>query len=125
MAWHTSEYKRYLKSNAWAVRKSAYYRRHNRQCVACGSWKRTQLHHVTYDSLGHEPIGTWLPFGMPTMSMPHRAHQSKRFKDLRVATKEIVRIGRARQARHHRYRRLVRWLMTRLGRRRSDQRSRA
>jgi hypothetical protein len=79
MAWHTREYERYLKSNAWAIRKNAYYRRHNRQCVACGSWKRIQLHHVTYDSFGHEPDKDLAPLVMPTMSMPHRAHPSRRF----------------------------------------------
>jgi hypothetical protein len=70
MAWHASEYKRYLKSNAWAIRKSAYYRRHNRQCFACGSLKRIQLHHVTYDSLGHEPIRTCSPLSCPPCQSP-------------------------------------------------------
>jgi hypothetical protein len=51
-----TEYKRYLRSNAWAMRKNAYYKRLNRQCAACGSWKRIQLHHVSYDQLGHEPV---------------------------------------------------------------------
>jgi hypothetical protein len=37
-----TEYKRYLRSNAWAMRKNAYYKRFNRQCAACGSWKRIQ-----------------------------------------------------------------------------------
>jgi hypothetical protein len=63
-------------------------------------------------------IGTWLPFFMPAMSMPTGRISRSRFKDLRVATEEIVRIDRARQARHRKYRQLVRWLMTRLGRRR-------
>jgi hypothetical protein len=71
MAWHTPEYKRYLKSNAWPIRKNAYYRRHNRHCVACGNWKRIQLHHVTYDWLGHEPDRDLAPHSvMPAMSMP-------------------------------------------------------
>jgi hypothetical protein len=43
MAWHSPEYKRYLRSNAWAIRKNAYYRRFNRQCAACGSLSTTAV----------------------------------------------------------------------------------
>jgi phage terminase large subunit GpA-like protein len=111
MAWHSPEYKRYLRSNAWAIRKNAYYRRFNRQCAACGSWKRIQLHHVSYENLGHEPDQGLVPLCRADHVNAHRAHQSMRFKDLRAATDEIVKIGRRRRARRKTLSDFVRWLL--------------
>ena len=111
MPWHSPEYKRYLKSNAWAIRKNAYYKRHDRQCAACGSWKKIQLHHVSYDNLGNEPDQDLVPLCFKDHRNAHRAHQSGRFKDLRMATEEIVAIGRRRRARCKKLRRFGRWLL--------------
>jgi hypothetical protein len=58
------------------------------------------------------------------MSMPTGRISRSGSMIFRVGTEEIVGTGRARQARQRKYRQLIRWLMTRLGRRRSDQRSR-
>ncbi len=113
MAWHSPEYKRYLRSNAWAMRKNAYYKRFNRQCAACGSSKRIQLHHVSYDQLGHEPDQDLVPLCHKDHRNAHQAHHSGRLRDLRMATDEIVARGRARQARHRRYRSLWRRLVSR------------
>jgi hypothetical protein len=110
-SFHTNEYKRYLRSNAWAMRKNAYYKRFNRQCAACGIWKRIQLHHVSYDNLGHEPDQDLVPLCYKDHRNAHRAHQSGRFKDLRAATDEIVAIGRRRRARRKKLRELGRRLL--------------
>lgn len=99
MAWHSAVYKQYLRSNAWAMRKNAYYKRFNRQCAACGSWKRIQLHHVSYDSLGHEPDQDLVPLCYKDHRNAHRAHQAGRFKDLRAATEHIVMLRRRRRER--------------------------
>lgn len=107
MPWHTAEYKRYLRSNAWAIRKNTYYRRHNRQCAACGSWKRIQLHHVSYENLGKEPDQDLVPLCYRDHRSAHQAHQSGRFKDLRAATDHIVMLGRRRRERRAMLRRLV------------------
>jgi 5-methylcytosine-specific restriction endonuclease McrA len=93
------------------MRKNAYYKRHNRQCAACGSWKKIQLHHVSYDNLGHEPDQDLVPLCFKCHRNAHRAHQSGRFRDLRMATEEIVRLGRARQARRRALGRVGRWLL--------------
>ena len=67
--------------------------------AACGSWKRIQLHHVSYDNLGHEPDQDLVPLRYKDHRNAHRAHQSGRFRDLRAATDEIVKIGGRQRAR--------------------------
>jgi hypothetical protein len=54
-AFHSVEYKRYLKSPEWADRKSRYYQHHPRRCAACGTYKKIHLHHSSYDLLTREP----------------------------------------------------------------------
>ena len=66
------EYRKYLKSQAWTVRKKLYYQRHPRACASCGKrpvWRKwwqvwkpkdwLNLHHVSYANQranpGHEP----------------------------------------------------------------------
>jgi hypothetical protein len=99
MPWHSPLYKQYVRSNAWAIRKNQYYRRDNRQCAACGSRERVQLHHVSYDNLGHEPDQDLVPLCYKDHRNAHRAHQSGRFRDLRAATDEIMKIGGRQRAR--------------------------
>jgi hypothetical protein len=111
MPWHSPEYRAYLRSNAWAMRKNQYYKRFNRQCAACGSWKRIQLHHVSYDNLGHEPDQDLVPLCYRDHRNAHQAHHSGRFRDLREATEAIVSIGRARRDRRDKLRRFCRWLL--------------
>jgi len=68
--------------------------------AARGSWKRIPLHHVSYDNLGHEPDQDLVPLCYKDHRNAHRAHQSGRFRDLRAATDEIVKIsGRATSSR--------------------------
>ena len=110
---------RYLKSSAWAIRKNASYRRHTRECVASGYGFSFTTSCMTRSAMSR--IGTWFPFVVPTMSMPTGASVEA---VQRSSSRDVgaVRIGRARQARHRKYRQLLRWLMARLGRRRSDHR---
>ncbi len=109
--WHSPEYRHYLRSNAWAIRKNAYYRLFNRQCAACGSWKRIQLHHVSYDQLGHEPDQDLVPLCYRCHRNAHQAYHSGRFKDLRAATETIVRLGRQRRARRKKLSDFARWVL--------------
>ena len=88
MAWHTPEYKRYLKSKRLGDRKTPTTAGTASVLPAasgCG------FHHFTYDSLGHEPIGDLASLCMPAMSMPYRAHQSSS-KIFESRGGEIVRI---------------------------------
>lgn len=54
------EYLSYIHSPAWAHRRALYYRTHPRRCAACGN-PRVELHHLTYDRLGHEDPRDLIP----------------------------------------------------------------
>lgn len=124
MAWHPDWLKAYYRSEVWAKRRKAYYRRHKRQCAACGTWKRVQLHHVEYEGpwgnlrnrfdWGKEPDRALLPLcGKNALRQGchgnvHRLE--KQVNDLRRATEEIVSKGRARQWRRKQLRRLGKWV---------------
>jgi hypothetical protein len=114
MPWHSPELKAYYRSNAWAMRKNEYYRRFNRQCAACGSWKRIQLHHMAYDGpFGNEPDQDLIPLCKSDHRNAHRAHQSGRFQDLRAATMFIIERGRRAQERRRKVRQVWRRLVSR------------
>lgn len=54
-------YKRYIKSPQWAAVKRRYRESKLPQdCRVCGA-RRVDLHHRTYDHLGHEPLRDLVP----------------------------------------------------------------
>ncbi len=54
-------YKRYIKSAQWAAVKQRYRASKLPQvCRVCGA-RRVDLHHRTYDHLGHEPLRDLVP----------------------------------------------------------------
>ncbi len=48
-----SDYRAYVKSEHWAVRKELYFQMHNRECAICGS-PYVELNHLFYDQFGQE-----------------------------------------------------------------------
>jgi hypothetical protein len=112
MAWHSAEYKRYLKSPEWAERKRRYYQIHHRRCSACGTWKKIQLHHSSYDRLTREPDSDLWPLCSNCHRNVHQAMDTGRFRDLEAATIFIVERGEARRWRREQYRRLGGWLIS-------------
>ena len=54
---HTDEYKEYLNSFAWKIQRVKALERANWRCEKCGKSRyqiTLQVHHLTYDNLGHE-----------------------------------------------------------------------
>lgn len=49
------EYKEYLQSKEWAIRRQACLERFGGQCALCEN-KAWHVHHRTYDRVGHEHI---------------------------------------------------------------------
>jgi hypothetical protein len=49
-------YTLYLDSDAWKARRSYMVRRAGHRCQVCNSRERLEVHHRTYDRLGHERI---------------------------------------------------------------------
>ncbi|HYH69134.1 MAG TPA: hypothetical protein VD866_30855, partial [Urbifossiella sp.] len=51
------EYRAYLKSDRWQQTRKKAFARHGRRCAVCGTKWRLQVHHLTYERLGHEQTG--------------------------------------------------------------------
>ena len=53
--WHIW-YNSYLESPEWAKRRMLVFRRANGMCEGCGERRAVQVHHTTYEHVGHEPL---------------------------------------------------------------------
>jgi hypothetical protein len=49
-------YEDYLHSEEWEERRKAVFKRDCGVCQSCLTVKATQVHHIRYDNLGHEPL---------------------------------------------------------------------
>lgn len=49
-------YREYLKSPEWDIRRQATFERDGYRCVVCNNASTLQCHHRTYDHIGNEPI---------------------------------------------------------------------
>lgn len=55
---HSRTYTRYLHSAAWFAKRRAVLKERGRRCQGCGTTTRTlEVHHLTYEHLGHERDG--------------------------------------------------------------------
>jgi 5-methylcytosine-specific restriction endonuclease McrA len=52
--WLTPAYRDYLSSDEWALVRVAALARANYRCARCMTTFDLQVHHITYDRLGHE-----------------------------------------------------------------------
>jgi phage terminase large subunit GpA-like protein len=111
VAWHSPEYRRYLKSPEWQERKRQYFSRLPRRCAACGTYKRIHLHHSSYERLTREPDNDLRPLCFRCHRNVHQANASGRFENLEAATLFIVSRGRATQWRRKQARKFPGWLI--------------
>ena len=116
---HTPEYRRYLRSPEWEVRKRQYFKRFPRRCAACGTYKRIHLHHSSYEGLTREPDSDLWPLCWRCHRNVHDAAKTGRFENLEAATLFILKCGRARQRRRRQAGQFWDWLI-RLMTRRAD-----
>jgi hypothetical protein len=71
-------YETYLTSPRWEATKRRYYAQTGRHaCAACGSTDQVQLHHKTYERLGHELLGDLTPLCEPCHAGVHEIHRQK------------------------------------------------
>jgi 5-methylcytosine-specific restriction endonuclease McrA len=47
----------YLQSKEWKTFRTTIHNKYNHKCTVCGSTKRLEVHHNTYERLGAEKIG--------------------------------------------------------------------
>lgn len=71
----TSEYHRYLSSDAWQEKKAQVLKRDGHRCACCNT-ETTEVHHKTYDNIGKEPFND-----LTTMCRPchEKYHNSQPF----------------------------------------------
>src|SRR4051812_7827488 len=50
------DYKAYLRSQHWQQTRKKALAYHGRRCSVCGTTRRLQTHHLTYERLGHERV---------------------------------------------------------------------
>lgn len=56
----TVDYRRYLSSSQWRQKRQVALHHAGRRCRVCGAGERLEVHHNTYDRLGHESLGDLL-----------------------------------------------------------------
>lgn len=56
-----NDYYEYLETTHWAETKKAAYRHHGMRCSECGSHKKLQMHHLSYENIGHESMEDLTP----------------------------------------------------------------
>jgi hypothetical protein len=83
------EYNRYITSAYWLARRDAYWRSHPKICQACGSGDDIQLHHQTYERVGHELDEDLVPLCQVCHSLVHQRHR-ERGGSLITATQRVV-----------------------------------
>lgn len=49
-------YKKYMQSKAWHHKRQEKFRKVGHICEMCGNPESTQIHHLTYERLGHEKL---------------------------------------------------------------------
>ena len=52
----TVDYKEYIKSTAWYQKRLARLKKDKYTCQKCGDTEFLEVHHLTYDNLGDEPM---------------------------------------------------------------------
>lgn len=77
---HSPEYKAYLKSPQWEVKRQLVLERDHYQCCFCGTDKNLQIHHKRYDNLGCEPLEDLATFCKSCHQAGHRSLNSRHFK---------------------------------------------
>ena len=48
------DYDKYIRSKAWKIKRDAFLAHYNHQCVVCNSKEHLHVHHLHYQSVGHE-----------------------------------------------------------------------
>jgi hypothetical protein len=90
---HTPEYRRYLRSPEWELRRRQYFNRFPRRCAACGTYKRIHLHHSSYERLTREHDSDLWPLCWRCHRNVHQAAAMGGFENLEAATLFIVKRG--------------------------------
>lgn len=85
-----SIYRDYITSDEWKWFREEYYKTHKKECRACGSKIRVNLHHKTYKRLGHERLADVVPLCEYHHTELHKKVRKNKL-NLWTATEEYIR----------------------------------
>lgn len=92
---HSSRYVSYLHSPAWFALRAKHLLRYGADCKACGSLEKIQLHHKTYDNLGHEKVSELVALCEACHRAVHRYAKAHRTLTLWQSTDRVIKARRA------------------------------
>jgi len=85
-----NNYKHYLQSDHWKkFRKFYFARKKPKGCQFCRFRDPLQLHHITYERLGHERLEDVVAICDSCHEEVHDLHNSGKSKNLRAATESV------------------------------------
>jgi 5-methylcytosine-specific restriction endonuclease McrA len=80
----------YLSSRQWRRRRAAWFKRNGGYCRACGYTGRLDLHHKTYERLGHEYDRDLVALCRFHHRQAHIAYDSGKYRSRAAATKVVI-----------------------------------
>jgi len=84
-------YRAYLKSKKWEQKRLQVFKHYGKRCYACLTYKGPiQVHHLSYDKVGHEPITDLMPLCKDCHKEVTRIYRSNGRRGLRRVTMEYV-----------------------------------
>ncbi|QIN94224.1 HNH endonuclease [Streptomyces phage Wakanda] len=92
----TEEYKTYIKSPRWKAVCQRAYATYGKRCMACGSPRKLQVHHATYDRFGRELIADLRVVCDKCHRAIHAMHRANRKVSLMLVTQRYILAKRAR-----------------------------
>jgi phage terminase large subunit GpA-like protein len=84
------DYQEYITSEHWRARKTAYYLKHPKVCVGCGSRNDIHLHHHTYKNFTKERDEDLVPLCETCHKAVHKYHRKFASRSLTQATHEVI-----------------------------------
>lgn len=88
---HTAEYENYIHSSAWRSRRQRALQLGHYRCAKCGSTTSLQVHHLSYQHLGHELDNELVVLCASCHRQVHNRSSSKHYKRQHIAYNPYIR----------------------------------
>lgn len=88
---HSAEYENYIHSSAWRKRRERALQLGHYRCAKCGSTTSLQVHHLSYQHLGHELDNELVVLCAACHREVHNRSSSKRYKRKPIAYNPYIR----------------------------------
>ena len=96
-----NDYQRYIQSGAWKAKRRLVLKRSGNMCETCKKRIATQVHHVTYENFGDEPLDDLLALCF----LCHAKEHPEKWGFLRAAHESALKAKARKKERQREYRR--------------------